>query len=147
MTPPLRCGQIVWAEVADENGIRKTRPVVIITPEDRLAASGPLEVVAITSRLPQQLPDNHVLLPWHSQGHPRTGLNRRCAAVCSWLARIERDDIQKVAGIVPGAVLLDIARRIAGARPGQPATPPSEEGQSETVNSPPEASSSESEGS
>lgn len=130
MTPPLRCGQIVWAEVADENGVRKARPVVIVTPDDRLAASGPLEVVAITSRLPQQLPADHVLLPWHAQGHPRTGLNRRCAAVCTWLARIERDDIQNVAGIVPGAILLDIARRIAGTQPGQPATPPSEEGAS-----------------
>jgi mRNA-degrading endonuclease toxin of MazEF toxin-antitoxin module len=78
MTLPLRCGQIVWAEVADENGVRKARPVVILTSDNRLATSGPLEVVAITSRLPQPLPADHVLLPWHAQGHPRTGLNRRC---------------------------------------------------------------------
>jgi mRNA-degrading endonuclease toxin of MazEF toxin-antitoxin module len=147
MTPTLRCGHIVWAEVADENGVRKARPVVIVTPDDRLTTSGPLEVVAITSRLPQPLPADHVLLPWHAQGHPRTGLNRKCAAVCTWLARIERDDIQKVVGIVPGTILLDISRRIAAAQPGQPATPFSKEGPSEADNSPSEASSSESEGS
>jgi mRNA-degrading endonuclease toxin of MazEF toxin-antitoxin module len=104
MTPPLRCGQIVWAEMADANGVRKARPVVIVTPDDRLSPSGPLEVVAITSRLPQPLPDDHVLLPWHPRRHPRTRLNRKCAAVCSWLARIEPADIQSIAGLVPGPV-------------------------------------------
>ncbi|HZV06833.1 MAG TPA: type II toxin-antitoxin system PemK/MazF family toxin [Gemmataceae bacterium] len=132
MTQPLRCGQIVWAEVADENGVRKTRPVIIITPDDRLTAAEPLEVVAITSRLPQPLPADHVLLPWHAQGHPRTGLNRKCAAVCTWLTRIEREDILNIVGIVPGAILLDIARRIAGSRPGPSETPSSDEGSSET---------------
>lgn len=67
MTLPLRCGQLVWAEIADANGIRKARPAVVVTPDDRLATSGPLEVVAITSRLPQPLPADHVLLPWHAQ--------------------------------------------------------------------------------
>jgi hypothetical protein len=52
MTAPLKFGQIVWAEVADANGIRKPRPLVIVTPGDRITSSGPLEVVAITSRLP-----------------------------------------------------------------------------------------------
>ncbi len=84
MPPALRCGQIVWTEVADANSVRKARPVIIVTPDDRLTESGPLEVVAITSRLPQPLPSDHVLLPWHAQGHPRTRLNRRCAAVCTW---------------------------------------------------------------
>lgn len=120
MAQPLRCGQIVWAEVADENGVRKARPLVIVTPDDRLTTPEPLEVVAITSRLPQPLPADHVLLPWHAQGHPRTGLNRRCAAVCTWLARIQHDDIQKVAGTVPGAILLDITKRIAGTQSRQP---------------------------
>lgn len=145
MTPPLRCGHILWAEVADENGVRKARPVVLVTPDDRLTSSGPLEVVAITSRLPQPLPDDQVLLPWHAQGHPRTGLNRKCAAVCTWLARIERDDILNVGGIVPGAILLDISRRIAVAQQRQPELPPSEERPSEADSSSNEKPSSESE--
>src|SRR5579872_1907494 len=104
MPSAVQFGQIVWAEMSDANGIRKLRPAVVITPSNQIVPNGPLEVVAITSRLPQPLPDDHVLLPWHQQGHPRTGLNRRCAAVCTWRARIVASDIQAVAGIVPGQV-------------------------------------------
>src|SRR5437763_11257674 len=107
MTAPAQFGQIVWAELADANGVRKLRPAVVVTPGDRITASGQLDVVAVTSRLPQPLPADHVLLPWHPRGHPRTGLNRKCAAVCSWLARIRPSDIRGVAGLVPGPILLD----------------------------------------
>jgi mRNA-degrading endonuclease toxin of MazEF toxin-antitoxin module len=143
MTPPPRCGQIVWAELADANGVRKTRPVVIVTADERITSSGPLEVVAITSRLPQPLPDDYVLLPWHAQGHPRTGLNRKCAAVCTWLARIVPTDIQSAAGIVPGAILLDIGRRIAATPSKSTATPPaSPKEEQSNVRDPPSAASS-----
>jgi PemK-like, MazF-like toxin of type II toxin-antitoxin system len=87
-TPRLTTGRIVWAEIADANGIRKLRPAVVVSPTDRLSLAGPINVVAITSRLPDPLPDDHVLLPWHPRGHPRTRLNRRCAAVCTWLGQI-----------------------------------------------------------
>jgi mRNA-degrading endonuclease toxin of MazEF toxin-antitoxin module len=139
MTPPLRCGQIVWAELADANGVRKTRPVIIVTPDDRITTSAPLEVVAITSRLPQPLPADHVLLPWHSQGHPRTRLNRRCAAVCTWLARISVADIQSVAGIVPSTILLDIATRVAASQSGSTAIPSSTSGDEQAGTSGPSA--------
>ena len=42
----LAFGRIVWAEVADANGIRKVRPAVVITPTDEINEAGPLEVVA-----------------------------------------------------------------------------------------------------
>jgi hypothetical protein len=72
MPQPLVTGRIVWSELADANGIRKLRPAVVVTPTDRITAGGALEVVAITSRLSHPLPADHVLLPWHPQGHPRT---------------------------------------------------------------------------
>jgi mRNA-degrading endonuclease toxin of MazEF toxin-antitoxin module len=125
MAPSLRCGQIVWAELADANGVRKARPAIIVTPDDRLSTSDLLEVVAITSRLPQPLPADHVLLPWHAQGHPRTRLNRKCAAVCSWLARISVADIQSIAGMVPNAILLEIAAQMAASQSGPVTAPPS----------------------
>ncbi len=123
MTVPLQFGQIVWAEVADANGIRKPRPAVIVTPTERISPSGTLEVVAITSRLPQPLPEDHVLLPWHPRGHPRTGLKLKCAAVCTWLCRILASDIQSVAGIVPGPLLLTILSKIATAQSASPTSP------------------------
>lgn len=123
MTAPLQFGQILWADVADANGIRKPRPAIIITPNDRISSSGTLEVIAISSRLPQPLPDDRVVLPWHSRGHPRTGLTRKCAAVCTWLARILPSDIQSVAGLVPGPLLLTILSKVAAAQPRSPSLP------------------------
>jgi hypothetical protein len=112
MAERLQLGRIVWAEIADANGIPKLRPAVIVTPSDRITPSAPLDVIAVTSRVPEPLPHDHVLLPWQAQGHPRTGLNRRCAAVCTWVARIRYTDIRDVAGVVPGAVMLgDLVHR------------------------------------
>lgn len=112
-TAPLELGRIVWAEVADANGVRKLRPTVIVSASDRIRPDQPLELVAVTSRVPDPLPDDHVLLPWHAQGHPRTGLNRKCGAVCTWLCRIMPGDIKELAGVVPGRTLLRILTKIA----------------------------------
>ena len=113
MAEALQVGHIVWVEMADANGVRKLRPAVVVTPGERIASAEWLEVVAITSQVPRRLPADHVALPWHRQGHPRTGLKRKCAAVCSWLAHIRSADIQDVAGIVPGPVMFEIAARLA----------------------------------
>lgn len=112
MPGPLQLGRIVWAEIADANGIRKLRPAVIVTPSDRITPAAPLDVIAVTSRVPEPLPTDHVLLPWHAQGHPRTGLHRKCAAVCTWVARIRHGDIREVAGVVPGTVMLEILSKV-----------------------------------
>ena len=120
MRQPLALGRIVWTEVADANGIRKLRPAVIVTPTDQLTSTGPFDAVAITSRLDKPLPEDHVLLPWHPKGHPRTGLNRRCAAVCTWLVQITESDIQDVAGIVPAAEMDCILAKVVAASPSPP---------------------------
>ena len=119
---PVQFGQIVWVEMTDASGIRKSRPAVVMTPSDRIALQGQMEVVAITSRVPQPLPPDHVLLPWHPRGHPRTGLNRKCAAVCSWLGRVAASDIQSVAGLVPGSTLLEIVSKVTSRKPADPGT-------------------------
>jgi hypothetical protein len=105
----VQVGRIVWAEIADPNGIRKQRPAVIVSAADD---ADTLTVVAVTSRVPEILPDDHVLLPWHPQGHPRTRLNRKSAAVCSWLSAIAASDILDVAGMVPGPELLEIVTKV-----------------------------------
>src|SRR5437870_1943739 len=69
MAEALATGRIVWAEVADTNGIGKLRPAVIVTPTERLSPGGSLDVVAINSRLASPLPEDHVMLPWQHQGH------------------------------------------------------------------------------
>ena len=127
MPASLQLGRIVWAEIADANGIPNLRPVVIVTPSDRITSTAPLEVIAVTSRVPEPLPRDYVLLPWHAQGHPRTGLNRKCAAVCTWVARIRHTDIRDVAGVVPGAVMLEILSKVTTLR-SPPSDPPAETG-------------------
>ena len=127
MSAPLQFGRIVWAEMADANGIPKLRPGVIVTPSDRITPAVSLDVIAVTSRVPEPLPHDHVLLPWHAQRHPRTGLNRKCAAVCTWVARIRHSDIREVAGIVPGTVMLEILSKVT-ALLSPPSDPPDEAG-------------------
>jgi hypothetical protein len=117
MAAQIRFGQIVWVEIADANGIRKARPAIVMTKDDRIVPAGLVEVVAITSFLPDPLPDDHVLLPWHAQGHPRTGLNRKSAAVCTWQARVFLSDIQNVVGVVPSPIMLEIVTKVASSTP------------------------------
>lgn len=127
MTPRLATGRIVWAHIPDSNGFRKLRPAVIVTPTDKLTRDMAFDVVAVTSRLVDPLPEDHVLLPWHRQGHPRTGLNRRCAAVASWLCQIVESDIEEAVGIVPSTVMTEILAKIGAvapaSRPGQASAP------------------------
>jgi mRNA-degrading endonuclease toxin of MazEF toxin-antitoxin module len=127
MAEPLQLGRIVWAEIADANGFPKSRPLVIVTPSERITPTAPLDVLAVTSRVPDPLPDDHVLLPWHAQGHPRTGLKRKCAVVCTWVARIRHTDVRQIAGVVPGALMLEILSK-ATAPPASPSDPPAEAG-------------------
>jgi hypothetical protein len=44
MAPRLATGRIVWAEIADVNGIHKLRPAVIVTPTGRLSSTEPFDV-------------------------------------------------------------------------------------------------------
>jgi mRNA-degrading endonuclease toxin of MazEF toxin-antitoxin module len=117
-----RLGSVVWAELEDANSFRKLRPVVDVTPTVEIAPGKPVRVVAITTRLPNTLPDDHVLLPWDRQGKARSGLRRRCAAVASWQAEISVDDIQQVVGILPPAVIGELLAKVAATLPAPSAT-------------------------
>jgi mRNA-degrading endonuclease toxin of MazEF toxin-antitoxin module len=100
--PQLAQGHIVLADVPDLQGRnRKVRPVVIITPTDDIEAGKPTIGVAITGTLPAKLTPDHVLLPYHNGGHPRTGLRKKSVAVCSWLVKLQQDDVKEVKGTVP----------------------------------------------
>jgi mRNA interferase MazF len=102
---------VVVSDLLDPQGRNpKDRPCVVVSPTTDIEAGLPLQVVAITTLLPDPLPDDHVLLPWQPPRHPRTGLNKRNAAVCSWLAWVEEDRVIRPVGFVPGKQLLEMAR-------------------------------------
>jgi hypothetical protein len=94
-------GSVVWAELEDANGFRKVRPAVIVSATADVALGHPVRLVAITTRLPVPLPEDHVILPWDRRGKARSGLRQKCAAVCTWLAEVPLDRVQQVVGILP----------------------------------------------
>jgi mRNA-degrading endonuclease toxin of MazEF toxin-antitoxin module len=94
----------------------KDRACVLVSSAEKIASGGPLDVVAITTFLQDPLPSDHVSLPWHAGRHPRTGLNKRNAAVCSWLVEVEATRIVRTIGHVPGKHLLQIATVIQSLR-------------------------------
>ena len=78
----------------------------LLDPQGRNPKNRP--VVAITTFLPDPLPDDHVLLPWQTPRHPRTGLNKRCASVASWLGVVPREQIIRKVGVAPAKRLLEL---------------------------------------
>ncbi len=111
--PKPEQGRIVLVEVSDpQDRNAKTRPAVIVSETDEILKGRGIFCVAITGTLPDVLPEDCVLIPYHRSGHPRTGLKKRCAAMCSWLFEIEETHIKKYLGVVPKSKLLEIIERL-----------------------------------
>jgi PemK-like, MazF-like toxin of type II toxin-antitoxin system len=110
-TPPsFGYGSIVVVEgmLDPQGGNPKDRPCVVVTaPGD--APDGHQIVVAISTLLPDPLPDDYVELPWHRSGHPRTGLTKKNAAIGRWVAIVEDSRIIRTVGVVPDKRLLKLA--------------------------------------
>jgi len=94
--------------------------VVLSSNADILAGSA-LFLVAITGRenLPKTLSADFIPLPWQSQGHTKTGLDKDCAAYCRWTRRdIPQDKVDEIIGRVPAKKLEMIIDRINAIRNG-----------------------------
>jgi mRNA-degrading endonuclease toxin of MazEF toxin-antitoxin module len=111
--PKPEPGRIILAETFDpQKRNAKIRPAVIVSRTDQIQAEGRIVCAAITSAIPDKLPDDCVLLPFHPAGKSRTGLRMRSAAMCSWLFEITEEKIEKYIGIVPPARLDEVLARI-----------------------------------
>jgi mRNA-degrading endonuclease toxin of MazEF toxin-antitoxin module len=111
--PKPEQGQIVWVETCDPQGRNlKKRPAVIVTPTTEIQAGNPVVCVAITAELPRKLTDDFVLLPYQRGGHPRTGLRKRSAAMCSWLVVVTEEEIVGHLGRAPKPQLDEILARV-----------------------------------
>jgi mRNA-degrading endonuclease toxin of MazEF toxin-antitoxin module len=110
-------GSVVWAELDDPNGFRKVRPAVVVTPTVDIATGRPVRVLAVTTRLPSPLSEDHVLLPWDPQGKARSGLRRKCAAVTTWQGVIALADVQQIVGLLPPAVIDELLAKLQAAIP------------------------------
>jgi hypothetical protein len=86
VTPPIRYGDIVFAEIPDPNGSNpKVRRVVVLTPDAAIAARHPIIVAGVTGTLPDPLTADYVVLPWKNPRgrHPKTGMTKRAAVLCT----------------------------------------------------------------
>lgn len=113
---PVRFADILFAEVLDPNGQnRKTRRVVVITPDAELAAGFPIVVAAVTGTLPNPLTADYVMLPYKNPPghHPKTGLTKAAAVLCTWLVAISPGEIRGRSGFVPPALMTIVNAKTA----------------------------------
>jgi hypothetical protein len=122
--PVLVRGMIVWAWTVDSAGCNpKSRPAVLLFSEDEVPPGEPLPAIAITGTLPKPLPSDYVELPWHRSRHPRTGLNKRCAAVCGWKMLVTPGDEVRILGRVPDSLFQEICSKVQAMHPLPPSPP------------------------
>jgi len=107
----LQQGSIVLAEVGDARGLRKRRPVLIISSSDDIIQDRPIVGLAITTTFPQPVPASHVEIPWHPRGHPCTGLRRRSAVVCDWPV-VFSPHTATVRGFLPTVYLIEVLEKV-----------------------------------
>jgi mRNA-degrading endonuclease toxin of MazEF toxin-antitoxin module len=111
-------GQIVWAVLRDRRGFRKTRPAIILTPDEEIAEDQPLALMAVTTTFPAPAPPNHVEIPWHpDRRRTSTGLARRSAAVVDWFDTAYPDEVDLIIGRVSPRLLGELRRRLADRNP------------------------------
>lgn len=106
-------GSVVWAKVPDANRHEKLRPAVIVSPTKDIGPEKPIRLVAVTTRLSEPLPEDHVLLPWDAQGKARSGLRRKCAAVASWRITVSAKEILSVVGLLSPAIMAQLLATIS----------------------------------
>ena len=116
--PPVRFADIVFVNgVLDPNGQNpKTRRVVLLTPDDALAAGYPIIAAAITGSIPDPLTSDYVLLPYKNPPgtrHPKTGLTKKAAVLCTWLIKIDPEGVSGRSGFVPAPSMAVIEARTA----------------------------------
>jgi mRNA-degrading endonuclease toxin of MazEF toxin-antitoxin module len=112
MSIPCR-GRMVWVEVPDpQGGNPKCRPAIILTPTDEIKQDGDIVIVAVSTQVDAAPAATVVNLPWHRDGHPKTGLKAPSVAVCNWVQQVKLTSIRDCAGIVPGKQLLEIEKKV-----------------------------------
>jgi len=118
--PPARYADILFvADVPDSaGGNPKGRRVVVLTPDDALAAGFPIVAAPVTTRIPPNPGPDHVVLPFQNPPgtrHPRTGLTRRAGIVATWLVVVDPAAIAGFSGYVPTKTMAVVHAKTAAA--------------------------------
>lgn len=115
----IRQGSIVLACIPDRNDHWANHFCIVLNTNEELDAGEDFECVACSSKvdLCLQNGDPMVEVPWSSQGHPRTGFNKRTVAVCNWLVTVRKEDVIRVVGRAPTNVLHDVFKYLEDVDP------------------------------
>jgi mRNA-degrading endonuclease toxin of MazEF toxin-antitoxin module len=110
---PIRYADILFVDgVLDPNGENpKTRRVVILTPDEAILTGYPIVAAAVTGTLPIPLTADYVVLPYKNPPgtrHPKTGLTKKAAVLCSWLVKVELEAISGRSGFVPPSSMASV---------------------------------------
>ena len=112
----IRFADILFAEVLDLNGRNpKVRRVVVLTPDLELAAGYPIVVAGVTGTMPNPLTADYVRLPYKNPPgrHPKTGMTKEAAVLCTGIVPIRQDDIRGRSGFVPPVNMAIVNSRTA----------------------------------
>jgi mRNA-degrading endonuclease toxin of MazEF toxin-antitoxin module len=116
--PGVRHADILFVDAVPDSagGNPKGRRVVILTPDDALAAGFPIVAAPVTTRIPPLPGPDHVLLPFLNPPgtrHPVTGLTRRAGILATWLVRVDPAAIAGFSGLVPPRTMAVIHAKTA----------------------------------
>ena len=78
---------------------------MVLTPDVQLAAGSPIVVAGVTGTLPNPPTADYVKLPYKNPPgrHPKTGLTKEAAVLCTWVVSITLSDVTGRSGFVPPA--------------------------------------------
>jgi hypothetical protein len=105
---PFYPGEIVYARFSDPDGnpCVDAHPAIVLKAKQETAM---LLIVGITGSHLEPFRDYWVEMPWHPDGHPVTGFNKRCAAKGNWVVPIPMAQVQPTGRILPPSVIEKVA--------------------------------------
>jgi mRNA-degrading endonuclease toxin of MazEF toxin-antitoxin module len=98
--------------MTDTNGVKKPRPVIVLTPSAEINRLHAFHGMAISTTFPNPLPNDCVALPSGAEGKSPTGLRRPCVAVIRWIQNIHPGDVTEYRGDVPTELMEQILERL-----------------------------------
>ena len=119
MTPRrIRQGDIFWLDDCEplHGDVAKRRPVVVVSPDEVIAANPDALVVACTS---SALPSDATAIELPSRERTpqaKTGLTRRTWAIPAWLVPVEQRLLTDRIGFVSGRTLQRLLAAVAAAQ-------------------------------
>jgi hypothetical protein len=102
----IRPGQVIWAKVADRNGVVKDqpRPLLVVHPGPDNARS-PLCCLCISTEPKTDPEDPAIEMPWDAKTGDTTGLYKWCRVVLLWHILLDQEHVEDISGLVTPSFL------------------------------------------